>query len=59
MWNPFHQVEEGFEDTAVIVERELKWRTENRKNIHSETRKNSLQQSSVKEVWSGMRKTAD
>lgn len=59
MWNPFHQVEEGFEDITVIVEQELKWRTENRKNIHSETMKNSLQQNSVKEVWSGMRKTAD
>lgn len=59
MWNPFHKVEEGFEDIMVNVEQELKWTVENQKNIHSETMNNSLQQNSAKEVCSGMRKTAD
>lgn len=46
------------EEIIVIVKQELKCRIEDWKNIHSERTKNSLQQNSVKEVWSGMRKTA-
>lgn len=32
---------------------------ENRKNIHGERMKNSVQQNSVKEVWSGVRNTVE
>lgn len=44
---------------VVIQKQALGWRTGDWKNIGSERMKNSLQQNGVKEVWSGMRKTAD
>lgn len=41
------------------VERGLKWRIKKGRNTYSERMENALQQSSGREVWSGMRKIAD